>query len=72
MDPVVYEKYGNLCGYLGKKYSLFIYQKRFWKIVNGKTLVYCENETSEPKGCLEIEQISKIESLKNNWYYYFV
>ncbi len=66
MDSVVYETYGNLSGYLGKKYSLFIYQKRFWKIINGKTLVYSENETSEPKGCLEIEQITKIESLKGN------
>jgi len=67
MDPEIFKKFGNLTGYLGKKYSLFIYQKRFWKIVNGKTLIYSENETSEPKGCLEIEQIMKIESQNNKW-----
>jgi hypothetical protein len=67
MDPEIYEKYGNMSGWLGKKYSMFIYQRRFWKIVNGKNLVYSENETSETKGCIDIEKIIKIESQKNNW-----
>jgi hypothetical protein len=64
MDPEIFEKYGSYCGYLDKKKNFFVSQNRFFRIVNGKTIVYSDNETSEPKGFIEIEQIIKIESQK--------
>lgn len=66
MDATIYDQFGSLSGYLNKKKNFFISQKRFFKIINGKTLVYSDNETSEPKGCIEIENISKIDSDKSN------
>ena len=57
MDKEIFDKYGSLSGYLDKKKNIFSNQRRFFRIVNGKTIVYSDNEKSEAKGVIEIEQI---------------
>ena len=65
MDANIYKKYGSFCGYMSKKSPSFpfFYQKRYWRIIDAKFLVYLENDTSKDiKGNIEIENIKKIES----------
>lgn len=64
MNKEIFEKYASLKGFLDKKQNMFLSQKRYFRIINGKSLVYSENEKSEAKGVIEIEQIIKVEPLK--------
>lgn len=64
MDKEVFDKYSSLSGYLDKKQNMLISQKRFFRIVNGKSIVYSKSENTEVKGVIEIEQIIKVEPLK--------
>ena len=64
MNKEIYDKYGSLSGFLEKKQNMFLSQKRFFKILNGKSILYSEKDGSETKGVIEIENITKIEPLK--------
>jgi hypothetical protein len=64
MDKEIFEKYSSLCGYLEKKQNMFLSQKRYFRILNAKTIVYSKDEKSEVKGVINIEKIIEIESLK--------
>ena len=66
MDKEIFEKYGSLSGYLDKKKNYFQSQKRFFRIINGKSIVYSDKEGSEAKGVIEIESIIKIDPQKGS------
>ena len=64
MEKEIFDKFGSLKGFLDKKKNIFQSQKRFFRVINGKSIVYSEDEKSEAKGVIEIEQIIKIEPQK--------
>jgi len=65
MDEITLEIAQNFKGYLSKKSpSLFAgYQKRFFKVLDGRLLTYSEKEGAEVKGAIKIELISEIVTI---------
>ena len=62
-----YNEASNFSGWLLKESSGFIkkYQKRFFSILNGRFLVYCENEGNEVKGKIDLIDAKVIGNLDN-------
>ena len=65
MDKEIYDKYSKMCGFLDKKKNFLLSQKRYFRILNGKSLVYSDQEDTEVKGVIEIDQIQKIRHENN-------
>ncbi len=57
----------NFSGYLYKKSpKMFVgYQKRLFKIVDGKLLTYCDEGKGKVKGVVNIEKIMDIITVNN-------
>ena len=73
MDEITLETAQNFKGYLSKKSpSLFAgYQKRYFKVLDGKLLTYSEKEGGEAKGAINIELISEIITVDKTTYIIF-
>ena len=65
----------NFSGYLEKHSPrIFVgWQKRLFKILDGKVLAYFKNEAKPPKGAVDIDKIKDIKSVnKTEQIYLFI
>jgi hypothetical protein len=71
MENITFEMAKNYSGYLYKKSpKLFVgYQKRKFKIVEGKLLTYYEDGNNVVKGVVNIENIMDIVTVNNTEYF---
>jgi hypothetical protein len=66
--------YKNFSGYLLKKSpKMFVgYQKRLFKIVDGKLLTYYGDKNNVVKGVVNIENIIDIVTVNSTEYFFFI
>lgn len=70
MQTLSYREACVLCGYLEKKSpSMFGgWQKRYFKIIEGKVLTYSEKEKDkEFKGSINLVEVSGLKSTDKKW-----
>lgn len=64
MNDITPKEASNFCGYLKKKSPNLLkgYQKRFFRILEGKILTYFKSEDcKDPKGLITIENIIDLQ-----------
>ena len=71
---LTFDEYKNFEGYLMKKSPRFffdVFQKRYFKILDGKFMIYMDKKEGEIKGQVSFNQISSIQKEKEDFIFSF-